>query len=380
MCGWVAAGIALFLLLPTAVGAQGFNEQFSSATLDPAWLVVLGIRTGATGFPPPANDFSLTANPGHLRYTLTRMTHADGYLNSYQATFSFHSCCNHDPGLELHRLFGGENWLFEAKASYFMPFANGRHFDIRIYFGDGGANTIAIEFLRIRDGPFPFGTLETAPVGILLKKKLGGTLADYYQPASILENVALAPNPAGDTYYYRLERAGSVLTAMWSYDNVTWNTAWSRDMGTQLNGLGQRAVLAGLSWFVPAGSFADYDYITVTPSVIPVVIDIKPGSLPNSINPGSRGSIPVAILTTGSFDATTVNASTVRFGATGTEAAALRWALEDVDADGRMDMILHFTTAETGIICGATSASLTGKTSGGKAIKGSDSVMTVGCK
>ncbi len=50
--------------------------------------------------------------------------------------------------------------------------------------------------------------------------------------------------------------------------------------------------------------------------------------------------IPVAILTTGTFDASTVNPATVRFGATGTEAAAVHSALEDVDGDGDLDMIL----------------------------------------
>ena len=113
---------------------------------------------------------------------------------------------------------------------------------------------------------------------------------------------------------------------------------------------------------------------------IPVAIDIKPGSFPNSINPRSRGSIPVAILTTNTLDATTVDPTTVRFGRTGTEAAPVQFALEDVDGDGDTDMILHFNTQDTGIVCGDTSASLTGETFGGQAIQGTDSIKTVGCK
>ena len=110
------------------------------------------------------------------------------------------------------------------------------------------------------------------------------------------------------------------------------------------------------------------------------VIDIKPGSFPNSINPRSKGVIPVAILTTNSFDATAVDPTTVLFGPTGTEAASVHSALEDVDGDGDTDMILHFNTLNTGILCGDTSASLTGDTFGGQAIKGSDSIKTAGCK
>ena len=124
------------------------------------------------------------------------------------------------------------------------------------------------------------------------------------------------------------------------------------------------------------------DRLTFEPiaSVVEVAIDIKPGSFPNSINPKSKGKIPVAILTTDSFDATIVDPTTVLFGATGTEAAPVHSALEDVDGDGDTDMILHFKTQETGIQCGDTSASLTGETLGGQAIEGSDSIRTVGCK
>jgi hypothetical protein len=55
---------------------------------------------------------------------------------------------------------------------------------------------------------------------------------------------------------------------------------------------------------------------------------------------------------TETFNATTVNPTTVHFGATGTEAAPVQSALEDVDGDGNIDMILHFKTQDTGIQCG----------------------------
>ena len=111
-----------------------------------------------------------------------------------------------------------------------------------------------------------------------------------------------------------------------------------------------------------------------------VLIDIKPGSFPNSINPRSRGVVPVAIRTTDAFHAFTVNPFTVRFGRTGTEAAAKHVTFEDIGRDRKFDMILHFETEDTGIKSGGTSASLTGHTWGGKAIHGSDSIQTVGCK
>lgn len=117
-----------------------------------------------------------------------------------------------------------------------------------------------------------------------------------------------------------------------------------------------------------------------TCKVVSVVIDINPGSVPNSINPNSNGVIPVAILTSAAFDAATVDAATVRFGATGQEAAPRHFALEDVNGDGKTDLIIQFPTQNTGIACGTTSATLTGKTIDGFDLSGTDSVNTVGCK
>ncbi len=136
----------------------------------------------------------------------------------------------------------------------------------------------------------------------------------------------------------------------------------------------------GANTIFPIGGCCNAGDIVIEPRVIRVDIDIKPGSFPNSINPRSHGVIPVGILTTDTFDATTVDPATVRFGATGGEAVPDHSALEDVDGDGNLDMILHFRTQATGIGCGNTSASLTGQTTGGELIEGSDSIRTVGCK
>lgn len=111
-----------------------------------------------------------------------------------------------------------------------------------------------------------------------------------------------------------------------------------------------------------------------------VEIDIKPGSFPNSINPRNNGVVPVAILTTATFDATTVNPMSVQFGPNEAGEAHGQGHLEDVDGDGDLDLVLHFRTQAAGIVCGATSASLTGQTFGGQSISGTDSVRTAGCR
>lgn len=135
-----------------------------------------------------------------------------------------------------------------------------------------------------------------------------------------------------------------------------------------------------------AGSFFDLAVSGTTqgpvkaPSVVAIAIDIKPGSAPNSINPASKGVLPVAILTTSSFDAASVDLGTVRFGPGQAQEAHGTEHSEDVDGDGDTDLVLHFATQDTGIHCGDTEATLTGRTISGQPIQGTDAIATVSCK
>jgi hypothetical protein len=126
-------------------------------------------------------------------------------------------------------------------------------------------------------------------------------------------------------------------------------------------------------WFAGKGSAYSIGYATAAPPVIEVEIDIKPDSDPNSINLGSKGVVPVAVLTTDDFDASTVDPSTVEFAG----ASPLRWTMEDVDGDGDMDLLFHFRTQELGLNGDSIEATLTGETLDGAQIEGMDSVNIV---
>ena len=104
-----------------------------------------------------------------------------------------------------------------------------------------------------------------------------------------------------------------------------------------------------------------------------VVIDIKPGSYPNSINLGSQGKVPVAILTTDVFDALTVDPVSVLFAG----AEPLGWVVEDVDFDGDTDLLFHFKTQELQLDEHSNEAGLAGSTFDGQGIEGIDTVKIV---
>ncbi len=115
--------------------------------------------------------------------------------------------------------------------------------------------------------------------------------------------------------------------------------------------------------------------------VQPVDIDIKPASDPNSINPKSGGTVPVAILGSNTFDVTDVDVTTLAFGTSGatskhdlTDPVVYALHLEDVNSDGFTDLVSHYKQKDTGLASGDTEACITGATTGGTAIEGCDSV------
>lgn len=109
-----------------------------------------------------------------------------------------------------------------------------------------------------------------------------------------------------------------------------------------------------------------------------IKIDVLPGTFPNRINVDSQGVIPVAILTIQGFDATRVDPLSVRFGPNGAAEVHGRGHVEDVDSDGVLDMMFHFSQPDTGIHCLLRQAVLTGVTIDGVLIRGVDSVLPQG--
>jgi hypothetical protein len=114
--------------------------------------------------------------------------------------------------------------------------------------------------------------------------------------------------------------------------------------------------------------------------VAPIAIDIKPGGVPNSINLGSKGKVPVAVLSSEAFDATTMNLASILFAGAPVNVknnGTFQASFEDINDDGRLDLVLHFSTQALSLSPMATSATLTGTTNAGRCVNGADSVNIV---
>ena len=111
-----------------------------------------------------------------------------------------------------------------------------------------------------------------------------------------------------------------------------------------------------------------------------VTIDIKPGGFPNSVDLRSNGTVPVAILSSPTFDASTVDPETVTLAGSpvdlrgnGTPHASA----QDVSGDGLPDLVVHVRTQTLQLTSAATQAALSGATYSGQLIEGTDSVRIV---
>jgi hypothetical protein len=130
-------------------------------------------------------------------------------------------------------------------------------------------------------------------------------------------------------------------------------------------------------WRSPSGlRIIDFgpEYATTTT----VDIDIKPGSNPNSINPDDGGVVPVALLGSDAFDVSEVDVATLKFGPDDAAPDHTHGPhVEDVNADGLPDLLVHFDTGESGIVFGTLVACVNGEMLDGKPFSGCDAVRTV---
>lgn len=187
----------------------------------------------------------------------------------------------------------------------------------------------------------------------------------------------------------------------WSAAGIAFSSNRSGTFGVWVmnsDGSGERQVPGATSWdpaWTPNGrvTFTEESMGTSsimmadlqTGEIVPITeilgfavqIDIHPGEDPNPINLKSDGSVPVAILSSGDLDVPNdLVIDSMTFGRTGDEDSLLfcNQAGEDVNSDGRADLVCHFSAAATALVQGDDVAILRGTRRNGLRVEGRDSV------
>jgi hypothetical protein len=206
---------------------EDFSDSFDSSTLNPSWTVMSGKDT-----------YSLTSSPGHLR------------LPAYGFSAA-------KPRLLLMRMFHGDFWTLEVKASYFTGRSGGdRGLFFGIYLGAGpnvgapgkpdirNANN-AVYIYRSRadwNGCCP-----------------GGTSQRFFEEGKPRSASVLAPNDT-DAYVWRIKRDGRTITVERSDDGTNFKLAGAYTFGRQIDGVIQYLAISYFS-FADSDVYANYDYV-----------------------------------------------------------------------------------------------------------------------
>ncbi len=225
-------------------------------------------------------------------------------------------------------------------------------------FGDGGTGT----------GTTPPSSHVYADNGvytITLTASDGHGGADTRSTTASIVNLAPSVSASGPTQIYSGQSAaftGSFSDA--GSQDAPWQYAF--DWGTGSPSTGQTAtqgtVSSGFTYFT-AGRHtvrltvtdkdggAGYGTAAITVLRLPLSVDIKPGSSDNPVNlmAAGDGSLAVAVLSSASFDASTVDVASVTLGSAAGGAGverrkngAYQASLADANGDGRADLVLHF--------------------------------------
>jgi thermitase len=226
-----------------------FRDDFNTPTLNPHWQVW---RYGIPAPSPPEatyqqeTRYSLTDNPGYLRYYLGSMTSLgieEPQWNGPGSPYWYY------PSMHLYRMFEGTDWILETRVTYVAPYANAPISVTYIFFGDP------------QEGQ---GWKDNSIVII-------GAAWDAYHQVYVIENgtwrgpTSLPINQYGDTFYYRVIRSGHQFTLEWSRDSITFTTAFTETMGSQIDGLPQGVGITGQAFGSDISTYSEYDYMYLGP-------------------------------------------------------------------------------------------------------------------
>jgi hypothetical protein len=110
---------------------------------------------------------------------------------------------------------------------------------------------------------------------------------------------------------------------------------------------------------------------------VSVRIDVRPGSTSNKVDPHqSTPLLPVLVYGSATLDVRSIAAVHLQKAGPKSVSPELRRPY-DANRDGYLDRRYYFAPSATGIRCGQTSVTLTGRTSSGLRFTGTDAIRTV---
>ncbi|MDD5492992.1 MAG: PKD domain-containing protein, partial [bacterium] len=236
---------------PVAVAeAQVVVDDFSSPGLDPAWE----IWPGWEGIGGPGGPYgSYVVENGALKYYVSAMQHDSSY---YDASGPDWQGIDYYPGLLLARPFQGEDWTFETKINYYMPNSTGRGLSTQIWIGEDGVRP-SMDNSGNNNGRETFGLY----IYRYSDQAGYGTNTDILQIGASSGQITTVPV---NNTYFKINRKGKVFTVMCSSDGAHYETALTVTAPAAIYGKTQKIVIGGRSFYFPAGSYSEYEYIRLT--------------------------------------------------------------------------------------------------------------------
>lgn len=239
--------ISDFLGRTNKISNESFVEDFSSSVLDSSWLVLEWNQPNIYDY-ASFGRYSLREHAGHLRFYLDPIM-GEAYVHFYLPYFSGWYWSY--PALQINRIINGNNWELEVRVTYAMiDGIAGRAFHLMILFDPERDRETSLVISRSKD--FNTNILEIR----LLDR--GEVIVGNDQCRAKGDTIGVT----SFSYTYRICRLDTLIkVAISEDDGRNFHDVLAGSLRADLLDLPQLLILSGTCWFVPAGSYADWDYI-----------------------------------------------------------------------------------------------------------------------